>query len=51
MMVVTHGEETADETVIQLWQGNQGSKGTWWYLELVDGTALQSADIGKANKP
>lgn len=51
MMLVTHGEATADESYLQIWKGNAGSQGTWWYLELVDSVALQSADIGKANKP
>lgn len=50
MMLVTHGKATADESYLQIWKGNAGSQGTWWYLELVDG-ALQSADIGKATKP
>jgi len=50
MMLVTHGEKTADESYLQIWKGQAGSQGTWWYLELVDG-ALQSADIGKATKP
>ena len=50
MILVTHGEKTADESDLQIWKGQAGSQGTWWYLELVDG-ALQSADIGKATKP
>ncbi|KNG47552.1 agglutinin ssa-like protein [Stemphylium lycopersici] len=51
MMLVTEGEGLADGTRLQIWKGKPESKGTWWYLELVDGMALQSADIGKAGKP
>lgn len=52
MMLVTHGEATADESYIQIWQGQAASKGTWWYLELVEGALpLQSADLGKAANP
>jgi hypothetical protein len=50
MMLVTNGEATANESYIQIWKGQAGSKGTWWYLELVDDT-LQSANLGKADKP
>ncbi|RAR07298.1 agglutinin ssa-like protein [Stemphylium lycopersici] len=51
MMLVTHGEGLADDSKIQIWKGKPESKGTWWYLELIDGMALQSADIGKAAEP
>lgn len=51
MMLVTEGESTGDNAKLQIWEGPLKSKGTLWYLKLVDGHALQSADLGKAPAP
>ncbi|EUC39503.1 hypothetical protein COCMIDRAFT_10404 [Bipolaris oryzae ATCC 44560] len=51
MMLVTEGEKTIDNVNLQIWKGTVGSLGTWWYLKLVDGQTLQSADLGKAPAP
>jgi len=51
MMLVTEGESTADDAKLQIWQGQLGSKGCWWYLELATADNIQSADLGQAPKP
>jgi hypothetical protein len=50
MMLVTEGETTSDNAKLQIWKGTLGSKGTWWYLEVVN-HQLQSASPGKAPAP
>jgi hypothetical protein len=50
MRLVTEGESTADNAKLQIWKGGLEAKGTWWYLEAVNGE-LQSASLGKAPKP
>ncbi|KAM0701766.1 hypothetical protein Q7P35_010675 [Cladosporium inversicolor] len=50
MMLVTEGSGVADNTKLQIWKGPIGEKSCWWYLELVDGYQMQSADLGKAPK-
>jgi hypothetical protein len=51
MRHVTVGESTADNAKLQIWEGDLGAKGTWWYLELMSSGELQSASLGKAPAP
>lgn len=48
MMLVTVDQKTADDSRLQIWKGTVADQGTWWYLKLVDGIELQSADLDKA---
>ena len=50
MRLVTEDEVTQENAKLLIWQGGVESKGTWWYLEAVDGE-LQSASLGKAPAP
>jgi hypothetical protein len=51
MRLVTQGEATAENSKLQIWKGELGSKGTWWFLELMSSGELQSASLGKAPAP
>lgn len=51
MILVSIGEATANDTVVQIWQGTLGATGAWWYLILDNDSLLQCPNNGKAPKP